>query len=434
MALNVNRNVQDSFYRYKMPRLVAKVEGKGNGIKTVIVNMVDVARALARPPTYVTKYFGCELGAQTQFDIKAERYIVNGCHDGAKLQDMLDGFIKRFVLCEQCDNPETVLKVKKNMIGASCKACGHQYVLDMRHKLTTFIVKNPPEKAIDSQGSSISQKKNREEKKKDKNGKKDSDDGEENGDDYDDDEADWGEDVSDEAVTQRMKELSGGLGGLVIDNDLEKSEEERINIFYKFVVIKKNAVPINQGSGAKEVLAEADRLEVRDKAPIVLCELLFDAMMIKEKQIEKYANLMLRFTHENQKAQKYLIGGVEKTIKVHEAALMNKVPHIFKMFYEEDILEEEVLFEWAKKVSKKYVSKETAQKIHDKAAPFIKWLREAEEESDSEDSDGVEVDFDNRAHISKIKETSVEPVKAVTPEAEDNKGDDEEDDVDIDNI
>ena len=52
MALNVNRNVQDSFYRYKMPRLVAKVEGKGNGIKTVIVNMVDVARALSRPPSH----------------------------------------------------------------------------------------------------------------------------------------------------------------------------------------------------------------------------------------------------------------------------------------------------------------------------------------------------------------------------------------------
>jgi len=433
MALNVNRNVQDSFYRYKMPRLVAKVEGKGNGIKTVIVNMVDVARALSRPPTYVTKYFGCELGAQTQFDIKAERYIVNGCHDGAKLQDMLDGFIKRFVLCEQCDNPETVLKVRKNMIGASCKACGHQYVLDMRHKLTTFIVKNPPEKEIDSQGKSLTEKKDRKKEKLDKNGKKDSDDND-NGDDYDDDEADWGEDVSDEAVTKRMKELSGGLGGLVIDNDLEKSEEERINIFYKFVVNKKNAVPINQGAGAKEVIAEADRLEVRDKAPIVLCELLFDAGMIKEKQIEKYANLMLRFTHENQKAQKYLIGGVEKTIKVHEATLMNKVPHIFKIFYEEDVLEEEVLFEWAKKISKKYVSKETAQKIHDKAAPFIKWLKEAEEETDSEDSDDIDLEFDDRAKISTIKETSAEPVKASSPEANGQAEDEEDDDVDIDNI
>ena len=34
-----------------MPRLQAKVEGKGNGVKTVIPNMVEVARALGRPPT-----------------------------------------------------------------------------------------------------------------------------------------------------------------------------------------------------------------------------------------------------------------------------------------------------------------------------------------------------------------------------------------------
>ena len=55
------------------------------------------------------KYFGCELGAQTQMDPKIGRYIVNGAHDGPKLQELLDGFIKNFVLCEGCENPETVL-------------------------------------------------------------------------------------------------------------------------------------------------------------------------------------------------------------------------------------------------------------------------------------------------------------------------------------
>lgn len=123
--ININRNVQDPFYRYKMPRIMAKVEGKGNGIKTVIANMPEIAKALARPPTYPTKYFGCELGAQTNFDLKNDRYIVNGDHDAGKLQDILDGFIKKFVLCPNCENPETVLTVKRQTIHGKCKACGH---------------------------------------------------------------------------------------------------------------------------------------------------------------------------------------------------------------------------------------------------------------------------------------------------------------------
>lgn len=128
-AINVRRDVKDSFYRYKMPRLISKVsqsptcqlirqicslalrqvEGKGNGIKTVVPNMAEIARALSRPPSYPTKFFGCELGAQVKLDDKNERYIVNGEHDADKLQDILDGFISKFVLCPSCRNPETDL-------------------------------------------------------------------------------------------------------------------------------------------------------------------------------------------------------------------------------------------------------------------------------------------------------------------------------------
>ena len=435
MALNVNRSVQDAFYRYKMPRLQAKVEGKGNGIKTVVVNMVDIARSLDRPPTYVTKYFGCELGAQTQFDIKAERYIVNGCHDAAKMQDMLDGFIKRFVLCEKCDNPETVLKVKKNMIGAACKACGHIFTIDMRHKLTTYIVKNPPEKDIDAQGSSQTKKKDRAKEKEDKS-KKTGSDGDAEDDDWGEDETEWIEDTSDEAIAKRAQEqLTSGISGLVIDSDMDKSEEERINIFFKFVQVKKGLI---NGPVSKEILAEAERLEIKNKAPVILCELLFNDKMFKEKQIKKYSNLLLRFTTENPKGQKYLIGGIEKTVETFEASLLPKVAHIFKELYEEDILEEKVILEWATKVSKKNVSKEMAQKIHDKAAPFIKWLKEAEEESEESSDDGVEIEYDDRAKISKLKEANVPEKKEASPDVSENKDDSEDgnddDDVDIDDI
>lgn len=139
-------NKDDAFYRYKMPRLVTKVEGRGNGIKTNLVNMVDVAKALGRPPSYTTKFFGCELGAQSKFDEKTGTSIVNGAHDTPKLAGLLETFIKKYVQCYGCGNPETETMITKSQtIILKCAACGFVSDVDMRDKLTTFILKNPPE-------------------------------------------------------------------------------------------------------------------------------------------------------------------------------------------------------------------------------------------------------------------------------------------------
>ncbi|MEQ2302598.1 Eukaryotic translation initiation factor 5A-1 [Ameca splendens] len=433
MSVNVNRSVSDQFYRYKMPRLIAKVEGKGNGIKTVIVNMVDVAKALNRPPTYPTKFFGCELGAQTQFDAKNDRYIVNGSHEANKLQDMLDGFIRKFVLCPECDNPETDLHVnpKKQTIGNSCKACGYRGMLDTRHKLCTFILKNPPE-SNDSGSASVKKEKEKKNRKKDKEngsgsgeaGNQDNIDAPEAVD-RDDDDEDWAEETTEEAQRRRMEEISDHAKNLTLSEDLEKPLEERVNLFYSFVKQKKESGTIDGAD--KEILAEAERLDVKAMGPLILSELLFNENI--RDQIKKYKRHFLRFCHNNKKAQKYLLGGFECVVKLHQVQLLPRVAIILKDLYDADLLEEDVIFAWAERVSKKYVSKELAKEIHAKAAPFVKWLKEAEEESEGSEEEEEEEDDENVevVYSSSARELKVETVKPDTPEKE-------EDDIDIDAI
>ena len=48
---------------------------------------------------------------------------------------------------------------------------------------------------------------------------------------------DWSTDTSAEAVRQRMSELGVGVKGLTHNEDLEKSTEERFQIFFKFVKV-----------------------------------------------------------------------------------------------------------------------------------------------------------------------------------------------------
>lgn len=93
---------------------------------------------------------------------------MNGSHDATKLQDLLDGFIRKYVLCPECDNPETDLLVasKKGTISQGCKACGFHGPLDVNHKVNTFIIKNPPNLNPAVQGSSLTEGKRSKRSKK----------------------------------------------------------------------------------------------------------------------------------------------------------------------------------------------------------------------------------------------------------------------------
>lgn len=246
-----------------------------------------------------------------------------------------------------------------------------------------------------------------------------------------------------------MQDLTEGAKGMTLSEDCDKTEKERIDIFYEMVKSSMESNQLDKVAEHKRLFVEAERLDVIHKAPLVLAELLFTDNLTME--LRKNRVLLLRFTHNNPKAQRYLIGGLEQTIALHKEKLMPKVAGILKLFYDLDVLEEKVLLEWSEKVSKKYVSKDVATDIHEKAAPFINWLKEAEEEDSSSeeeeedennenngggsggkdkggDSD-IEIEYNDRIRINTLTAVTTPAVRAAAVEE-----DDDEEDINIDDI
>lgn len=411
--VNIRRDVDDKFYRYRMPLLLTKIEGKGNGIKTVVPNMADVARALSRPPTYPTKFFGCELGAQTSFDEKNDRYIVNGAHDASRLRELLDTFIDKFVLCRSCKNPETdliILKSGRNEdVVRDCKACGERTDVDMKHKLVTFILKNPPKNP----------KKSKKGGKGEANGNGNgggvhasgpSVPGEENGGasggDSDDEltkrikaeaaelttdtklaDQDWSADTSPEAVKARVKALESKVGGLSLapagglgdDDGSDDDANSPYAQFGRWVEENKDEA----GVGAVQIYQKAQEfgVEKKHKAVSVLVQALFSEDVVKE--IDTYKALLAKMVT-SEKHQKALLGGIERLVGLDYPDLIPSVPKVLMALYQVDVLEEEVVTQWGTHVSKKYVDKETSKKVRKASEPFLKWLEEADDDESDE--------------------------------------------------
>ncbi|KAA8913563.1 hypothetical protein TRICI_003167 [Trichomonascus ciferrii] len=393
--INIRRDNKDPFYRYKMPPIVCKVEGRGNGIKTAVVNTADVAKALSRPPSYVIKFFGFELGAQTTVNEKDDRFLVNGAHDAPKLQDLLDGFISKFVLCASCKNPETdFVLLKDGNITRDCKACGQRTMVDPRHKLTSFILKNPPSTAKGKKKAATASANVGGNSDVNGNGsdKANGDDGDdddeltkrinaeaadlpENGTYGEDDDDNWAVDVSEEAVKARQKELERSLAVLDV-NDEEEEDGEAYNELGEWIS--------KEEPSDVEIYKKAVDLGIADKHRTVqvLAQTIFTENIVKE--IPEHGGLLGKLvTSKNH--EKALLGGIERLIGLTYPDHIKDIPTILFKFYDADLLSEDVITKWGTKASKKYVDKETSKKVRKAAKPFIDWLEEAESESESDE-------------------------------------------------
>ena len=60
----IPRTIEDPSYRYKMSILETKVEGKGNGRRTNLMNLAKIAKDLQVPSAYLFKFFEIDLGTK----------------------------------------------------------------------------------------------------------------------------------------------------------------------------------------------------------------------------------------------------------------------------------------------------------------------------------------------------------------------------------
>lgn len=441
--LNIGaENAGDAFHRYRMPALVTRIEGRGNGIKTNVVNNVDIAKALERPPEYVLKFYGCELGAQTKFDKASGTSIVNGSHDSAKLAELLEGFIKKYVQCYSCGNPETkVVITRSQCIHLRCAACGFVSEVDMRDKLTTFILNHPPEAKEGEEGDRSMRRAERErikagealdeeEKRSKKEGagkkktkkssadgqkkkKVSTDDGAEKGDDEcpesserkddgdEDDDVEWQTDTSAEAAQQRIQEqLTAATASLVMVSAAESPESEPVPDSPKLNGVSLNREATDVEKSEHDVLVEElrDYLQTHNLAEFAeyvskkdlnaeLYIALVEALVCNVSR--GYAKEIMRKKAvlsgivDGTTAQRSLLQGVEHFFALKAGAAAKEVALVLKALYDEEVLDdEEVIFEWEKLPNCPGVDAKQAATVRKLSAPFIDWLKEAEEDDE----------------------------------------------------
>ena len=146
--LNIPSTVVDPKYRYRMPKMQLKIESKGNGIKTNIVNLGEVACDLRTNEQYILKFFGFEKASSTTFKEAGGKnntnYIINGDFSEEELRKVLDKFIEKYICCPKCKLPEMHMSVIGEKINGKCDSCPFVGELDSKHSLAKFIIKNPP--------------------------------------------------------------------------------------------------------------------------------------------------------------------------------------------------------------------------------------------------------------------------------------------------
>jgi len=262
----------------------------------------------------------------------------------------------------------------------------------MRHKLCTFILKNPPpadkdEKRVkkksastrtkddsDENGAEPAENGKHEEEKIQKSSSKSKKKRQQDED--DEDEVVWYTDTSKEAAEQRRKNMldnTSELAAKLLSAGISEKPDPLAEITSFLETKPSNADIISQLKKVKD-----DHKLDDEQTGRLSFMALFNTDVFKQIKTDKLE--VLKPFVSNVDAQIGALNGLTEMAK--DASILKVVPHVLKFLYDSDVLEEASVLKWYNAKSRSDVGKVQAA-----AKMFVEWLENAEEESEEEDED-----------------------------------------------
>jgi translation initiation factor 2 beta subunit (eIF-2beta)/eIF-5 len=119
--VNIPNSATDPTYRYKRDKIEITIQNTNGGI-TKLLNIDKIAVQLGTKQDEILKFL--KKKANTSI-IEKNGPFLRKSETVENIENMLEDFIKKEILCPLCNNPEFTAEIVKKTCIKTCKACGH---------------------------------------------------------------------------------------------------------------------------------------------------------------------------------------------------------------------------------------------------------------------------------------------------------------------
>ena len=115
--------------RFQVPEPDVMIEGK----TTVIRNFAAIAESLRREPEHLYGYLLRELGTAGNLD--GGRVVFKGKVSTANIAERIMSYVEEYVLCSECDRPDTKIVKDGRVLILTCETCGAHRPVHVRKQV-----------------------------------------------------------------------------------------------------------------------------------------------------------------------------------------------------------------------------------------------------------------------------------------------------------